>query len=789
MVLFLCRTAGSAAVPEAADAAPRGAPEPGVRPRICLVLSGGGARGMAHIGVLKVLEDLKVPIDCIAGTSMGAVVGGLYASGMSARDIESTMRSVDWQEAFRDSPPRRDLAFRRKQDDRNFLVRLPLGLKHGQILLPKGFIQGQKLEETLRQLTLQFDNTTDFDRLPTAFRAVATDLTDGSAVLLDKGDLSIAMRASISAPGVFAPVDYQGRLLVDGGLAENLPVNVARAMGADVLIVSDVSYPLQPRAQLDSALSISNQMLAILVRKDSDRQKASLSPQDILIEPILGTTTSTDFTMSPGTVSSGEVAARQAMLRLAALGVDDEAYRRYLARRAAREPGLPPIEFVRVDQASKRYEKTIMAEMQPLIGKPLNRDEVGKRITELYGLGNFETLDYSLAERASTATARAAGAAAGAGAGAGTAASATDGAAAADGAAGAAAAATDGAAGAADETGLEVHARRKSWGPNYVRFGLNLQDDFQGNSHYNAAARFLMSELNQLGAELLTDVQIGNDPKVVSEFYQPLDAARTWFLAPSARIEARDLAIYSKNLEVADYRDREAESDLDIGRNLGNWGEIRMGLHRTNGLTRERYGAPGLVEGQYNIGEFFFKFSFDQLDNVHFPRDGETFTFQWDADRTDLGSDVARDRVTADWQVARSAGRNTVLWWTSAGSTLDGNVNPTALPEFYSLGGFFNLSGLAPQSLIGPQYAITRAIYFRKIGRGGEGLFEFPAYIGASLEAGKVWDPRGVTGGGSLHKDASLFFAIDTYVGPVYIGTGYDELGTAGFYLFLGRSF
>ena len=231
---------------------------------------------MAHIGVLKVLEDLKIPIDCIAGTSMGAIVGGLYASGMTAKQIDATMRSLDWQEAFRDAPPRRDLAFRRKQDDRNFLVRLPLGLKHGKMLLPKGFIQGQKLQETLRQLTLPFSNSTDFDLLPTPFRAVATDLETGKAVLMDKGDLAIAMRASMSAPGVFAPVELNGRLLVDGGLAENLPINVARAMHADVLIVSDVSFPLQPRAALDSALSISNQMLAILVRKDSDRQRASL---------------------------------------------------------------------------------------------------------------------------------------------------------------------------------------------------------------------------------------------------------------------------------------------------------------------------------------------------------------------------------------------------------------------------------------------------------------------------------------------------------------------------------
>src|ERR1700716_3753344 len=492
-------------------------PDPATRPRICLVLSGGGARGMAHIGVLKILEELKIPLDCIAGTSMGAIVGGLYASGMTALEIDAAMRSLDWQEGFRDAPPRRGLAVRRKQDDRNFLVRLPLGLKHRTILLPKGFIQGQKLQETLRQLTLPFSSSTDFDLLPTPFRAVATDLETGDVVVMDKGDLAIAMRASMSAPGVFAPVESNGRLLVDGVLAENLPVTVARAMHADVLIVSDVSFPLQPRAALDSALSISNQMLAILVRKDSDRQRASLSPQDILIEPNLGSATATDFTSPGAVIARGEDAARAAIGELSAYGVGDGAYRDYLARRAAREPGLPPIKFVRVDPQSKRYEKTIVAEMQPLLGKPLDLDQVGKRITELYGLGNFETLDYTLVDQG------------------------------------------PGTGGAAEDSGLEVRARRKSWGPNYLRFGLNLEDDFQGNSRYNAAVRFLLTEMNDLGAELVTDLQIGSDPKIVSEFYQPLDASRTWFVAPSARIEARDLAIYAKNIEVADFRDREAE--------------------------------------------------------------------------------------------------------------------------------------------------------------------------------------------------------------------------------------
>jgi NTE family protein len=735
LAVFLLGSGGALADPSQAR-------NPLHRPRICVVLSGGGARGMAHIGVLKVLEKLRVPVDCIAGTSMGAIVGGLYASGMTADAIEATMRTVDWQSAFRDAPPRQELAFRRKQDDRNYLVRLPVGLKHGEILLPKGLIQGQKLQETLRRLTLPFTNLSSFDSLPTPFRAVATDLESGKAVLMDQGDLALAMRASMSAPGVFAPVDFHSRLLVDGGLAENLPIDVARTLGADVLIVVDVSFPLQSRRNLNSPLSISNQMLAILVRRDADRQKATMGPNDVLIEPDLGATESTDFSLVGKTIELGEAAARAMSARLASLGVAAPEYRQYAARREAGEPEMPVIEFVRFDAESKPYERTILAAMQPVLGKPLDPDQVEAQITELYGLGNFETLDYSVVHEGE---------------------------------------------GADQKAGIEVRARRKSWGPNYLRFGLNLQDNFQGNSLYNAATRFRVTEINDLGAEWVTDVQIGNNPKLASEFYQPLNALQRWFVAPSARIEARELLLYTNDVQVADFRVREAEADIDFGRNLGDWGEIRVGFHRISGAARVRFGNPSLMAPIYNEGEYFFKFSYDRLDNVDFPRDGGSFTLQWDADRVNLGADVASDRTRADWLMARSSGRNTLLMWATAGTTLDGTLS--TLQEYYALGGIFNLSGLAPLSLYGPNYAIARAIYFRKIGRGGEGFFDFPAYLGMSLEIGNARQRRGDISLGSSHKDASLFLGLDTFLGPLYLGTGYDEPRNSAFFLYLGRTF
>jgi NTE family protein len=216
---------------------------------------------------------------------------------------------------------------------------------------------------------------------------------------------------------------------------------------------------------------------------------------------------------------------------------------------------------------------------------------------------------------------------------------------------------------------------------------------------------------------------------------------------------------------------------------------LRVGYHRTNGATHDNYGDPALVTPQYNNGEMFFKFSYDRLDNVHFPRDGQNFSVQWDANRTYFGGDFNFDKVNADWLMARSSGRNTILLWTSAGSTVSGNIGPTDLFDFYPLGGFFNLSGLAPSSLLGPNYAITRAIYFRKVSRGGEGFFEVPVYIGMSLELGNTWQQRSDMSVGSARKDGSVFIAFDTILGPIYVGTGYDTAGYNSFSLFLGRTF
>jgi NTE family protein len=708
------------------------------RPRIGLVLSGGGARGAAHVGVLKVLDELHVPIDAIAGTSMGAVVGGLYASGLTAKQIEAIISSVDWQEAFRDRPPRYDLSYRRKREDSDFLVQLPLGIKAGRFLIPRGLIQGQKLGQILRELTLPVARLDDFDALPTRFRAVATDLETGQAVLLGAGDLGGALRASVSAPGLFAPVDYENRLLVDGGISENLPIEVARSMGVDILIVVDVGFPLLKRERLNSVANISNQMLAILIRRDSERQRATLTRRDIVIDPQLGDYSSFDFSRLVRTIGIGEKAARESLPQLAALGIAPAEYDRYIARRAAARSEPPRIEFVKVEPGSERYAARIQQSFGDLAGSTLDPIDAGTRISRFYGQGTLESLDYRLVRDD-------------------------------------------------DQYGLMVRARRNSWGPNYVRFGLRLQDDFQGNSNFDAAVRFVMTEMNSLGAEWLFDLQVGEAPRLSTEAYLPLSFRQRYFFAPHAEFAVRNLPQVQDEKQIGEFRVRSMRVGLDFGREFGNSSELRGGLEREQGTSRLRLGATQTPEDDFTTREFFARFSYDRLDNVSFPRFGQALRFEWRGELDNEVSDQYSDSLTLDYRFAHSWGRNTAIVWASAGTLLD--PEDATLRSYFPLGGFLNLSGLTPDALSGANYGIARFIYYRKIGSGGEGFLNVPVYLGMSFEAGNAWARSSDIGFGDARKDASLFLGLDTFLGPAYLAAGYDDRGRSAFYLFLGRRF
>jgi len=726
------------AAPAQAQQAPAGDPPP--RPRVGLVLSGGGARGLAHVGVLKVLDQMRVPVDAIAGTSMGAVIGGLYASGRSAAEIEALVRTVDWNSAFKDRPPRSDLNFRRKLDDREYLVRFPLGLKAGKFRVPRGLIQGQKLTQILRRETISIAGIDDFDRLPTRFRAVATDLETGDRRVLAGGDLTEALRASMSAPGVFAPVELNGRLLVDGGLVENLPVDVAKAMGVDIVIAVDVGFQPVGRRELNSALAVSNQMLTIMMQRETDRQRELLVDGDVLIEPMLGTMPSLDFTVVDQTIAHGDAAARAQAAQLSALSVTEAEWQHYVAARAGGASAPPEIQFVRVDSKSRRYQERIEAELGPVVGKTLDAGDMERRLSHLYGDDNFESLDYKIVRDRGA-------------------------------------------------QGIEVAARRKSWGPNYVRFGLELQDDFEGSNSFNAGVRTQVTEVNKYGAEWQTDLRVGAEPRFSTEFYQPIGYAWNWFVAPQLLVERRNFDFISGDQRLATFRVRNQQVGLDVGREFGSWGELRAGLIRGEGDQNLLVGDPADPDlppaTDFHRGEVYARFSLDRLDDVYFPRRGQSFVLQWNGPRNGLGADTNSDRISFDWMLARSWGRNTWVLWTTGGAVVSGPQ--ASVQDFFTLGGLFNLSGLPADSLSGPHFGVARALYYRRIGSGGEGFLNVPTYAGVSLEAGNVWERRSDVGLDSTRINGAAYLGFDTFLGPIYLAAGLDEHGGRSFYLMLGR--
>jgi NTE family protein len=716
------------------------ATEPAGRPRIGLVLSGGGARGAAHVGVIRALEQLHVPIDAIAGTSMGAVVGGLYAAGLDGEEIDRVFRELDWQGMIRDRAPRQDLAYRRKQDDRNILAPGALGVSaRDGVVLPLGLVQGQKINQALRKATARVSDVQDFDRLPTPFRALATDLETGEPLVLGQGDLVTVLRASMSAPGVLTPVEVDGRLLVDGGLVDNLPVELAQSMGVDRLIVVDVSFPLARREDFGSAFDITNQMIGIMVRRGTRESKKHLQPGDVLVEPDLGAMTALDFARTIQVMELGRDAALAKRDELAALALPQHEYERYAAARVrAAEPSVR-IAYVQPNARSQAEARRVDAVFGDLVGRKLDSPELQRRLETQYRLDQFESVDYRVV-------------------------------------------------GNERERGLEIDLRRKSWGPSFLRLGVGVENDYEGGATANAAARLWITGLNWLDAEWKFDGQIGEEPLFRTEFYQPLSLRTPVFIAPAVRYETQSLQLVDENGErVARYRVRDTDVSLAVGAELSNWGEVRTGLRHGNGSARILVGDPSLPAGDYDLGGAFVEFGYDRLDSAVFPREGQAFRASWLADRESLGATRNADIVQASWQIARSWDRYSAVWSMDAGSALDDAV--VSPQELFTLGGLFDISGLAPDAMSGTQFGIARGIVYRRISRGGTGFFEFPAYLGVSVEAGNVWQTRDEVDWGDLQTGGSVFLGAESPFGPLYLAAGLASGGETAFYLYLGKTF
>jgi NTE family protein len=706
------------------------------QPRTGLVLSGGAARGLAHIGVLKALEEHGVRIDAIAGTSMGAVIGGLYAAGYSVDELEELANSLDWQQVLSDDPARQDVPFRRKQDDRDFLVKRKLSFRDdGSLGLPLGVIQGQNLALLLERLLVHVSDTRDFDRLPIPFRAVATDIANDQKVIFRSGHLPQAIRASMSIPAVFAPVEIDGRLLVDGGMVDNIPMDVARDMDVDRLIVVDIGTPLLPREQLLTVVDVLNQTTTMMTRRNSEAQLATLKPEDLLVQPMLAGFGSTDFARAQQLIDAGYRAASALDGRLEAMRQDSGGNLALSLARSA-EPRTPVIMAVRIENDSKVGDAVIRRHIRQQVGKRLDLQGLQKDMGTLYGLDYFEQVEYRVVH------------------------------------------------GKAGNT-LVITTREKRSGTDYLRLGINLSDDFRGDSAFNIGASFRKNGINELGAEWLTRLQLGDHQELFSEYYQPLDAGSRWFVAPNLFAEAQNVETVIDNDPIAEYRLQRYGYGLDLGRQIANNGEIRFGVGQAWGEAGVRVGDQELPDFSFKEGYYQLQYSFDTVDNVDFPREGEDIGLTLRQYDPSLGSDERYRQWELRLDKAVSFGPDSLVFGGRYGRTLD---DAEVVTSSFLLGGARQLSGFRQDALAGQNVSLARVIYFRRITPRSFLPLDFPLYLGASLERGRAWNNDNAFDSGYINA-GSVFIGYETPLGPLNFSYGLNDEAERALYMNLGRSF
>ncbi len=712
----------------------------GEKPKIGLVLSGGGARGAAHVGVLKVLEENNIPIHMIAGTSFGAIVGGLYAAGYNATELEDILQNIDWQETLSNSAPRRYKSYRRKQDDDGFLIKFKIGFEDGELKLPSGLITPNNLRLTLGDLVNSITEVDDFDNLAIPFRAVATDLETGNEVILKEGILASAMVASMTVPALFPPVELDGKLLVDGGVANNIPINVARDMGADIVIVVDISTPLLKKDEITSFATVIDQLTMLQSNKASAAQLATLTDQDILIRPDLDEVGFVDFENAIAAVPRGFEAAANALEKMQSLRLSSNEWQTYIASRTPEKQDQPIIDFIKIDNKSDVSDEVIKSRLTLKPGDQLDPAELSSDLTEIYGLELFEEVNYNTVIENG-------------------------------------------------KTGIEVRTRQREDGEDYLRFGLAIQEDFEGESGFQMAAGFTNLAINEYGGEWQALFKVGQEFSLTSEVYQPIDYKEHYYLfanASGTKVNRNILSDDNSGTILGQTRISALAFRLGGGRNLGNWGTVRAGLQRIHGSFKGRIGLPDTEKIPFDATTFTAEFRVDTLDNVQFPTSGINLDVTYENSMSILNGDSSVDTILVASYKPFSWGRNTLALRTILVTSFNGKPDEANL---FPLGGFLNLTAFSPGQLTGNHGGVVGAIYYRRISGGPQYLTEMPIYVGGTLEVGNVWNRSEDISVNDLKWSSSVFVGIDTILGPTYLGIGVGSNGATAAFLNIGQLF
>ncbi len=712
--------------------------EPAGRPRIGLVLGGGGARGIAHISVLRKLEQMHIPIDCVAGTSMGALIGALYASGMSVDDIERTLLGLDWERLFNDSLERPERSYRRKRDDDLVIASPGIGVSAKGVKVAGGLLAGERIVLLFEKLIEPVSTIKDFDYLPIPYRAVAADINTGDAVVIGHGDLALAMRASMSIPGAFPPIQMGDHVLVDGGVARNIPIDVARAMGADIVIAVDVGTPLAKMTPDSNVLAITEQVTGLLTVRNTREQLATLTERDVLITPPLGNRVATaDFSKGAEALAIGKQGADAATDQLARLSLPEAAYAQNRSVRTGRQATSPVVQFVHLDNHSQYRDELVLSRVNIPLGQPLDASRLEAKLYEVYGMNTLSQSTYEVVEE-------------------------------------------DG------KTGVLLHIHDKIQGPNYLEGGLSTSGNFSGSSDMSVRLGVLQSPINDSGGEIRYLASLGTETGFLSEYYQPFGARGRYFFGARGQYQSYPINVFdSGGHRTSQYDTQQLGLNVTVGREFGNYGALLVGVERAAGNAREEIGDPAQPRINFQTGEVYADATIDRVDSFYFPREGYLLRTRYTWSRDAFGADSKFDQLDVDAVVARTFGefgKHSVQLGLRYHVTSSG-VAP--IQSVYRLGGFARLVGYQPNELTGQDYAMLLAGYSYRIGR----LLNQPALAGTMLEYGNAWQRRSDMAFDKGVFNGSVYVGLDSWIGPVLFGVGAREGGHQNVFLEIGHPF
>jgi NTE family protein len=707
------------------------AAQPTFRPRIGVALSGGGALGLAEIGVLQWLEEKHIPVDRVAGTSMGSIIAAMYASGISPAEIKTFAESIDWRQALLPEPAYSELSYRRKQDRRNYQINAALGLKH-RLEGPNGFNPGHGIGLLLDRIAFPEAGIATFDDLPIPFRCVATDMLNGDRVVLRDGSLASAVRASMAIPGVFTPVEINGRVLADGGMVENIPVEAVREMNSEIVIAVNLSVPLGSREQLETLSGVLSRALNVTILQNERR---SLALANAVVTVNTGTFLEADYDRVPELIQLGyESAAAQAATLLPYAFTDESEWQHYLAARFARKR-MPPkeVEVVEIVGGDSDQDSRIKERLKSATVGPLNLPKLETELTRIAGDGQFDRLGYEGFTQNGVPA-------------------------------------------------LRVTAHEKTYGPPFVDLAINVDGSGVAAFNFSAGTRVTFMDVAHHGGEWRNDLLLGSSNLAATEFYQPFGNTHV-FIAPYAFASKLPRNAFSGQTRVAVFGDERAGGGIDVGYNGGRRSEFRFGYEIFSGKLAPLIGNAGHPSVSGSTGEFRARYVWDGQDSPAIPSRGTRITATLSRVLQSPGLVHPIGQLDLQTSTFIPTGPKTSLFLVAAGgTTFRGEAGPF---QQFALGGAFRLGAYLPQEFMGNHYAYSSFGFRREFYRLPQ-LIGGRIYWGGWYEAGSAFnDPGSVVVRGSFN----LGVIADTFVGPVALAGSVSPTGQSRVNFSIGRLF